>query len=134
MAGKQVLDPDLLTPKDMKRARKLLTAMAVASGDEDMVTNPWELLEDPDERFTLTIWCLKSRTDPSFTWEQAEDTPFSEFDPPTDPNLPRSEAPSSPGSRPKASGKTGRKPRHLASVSEPKSEGTTVSPETSTTS
>jgi hypothetical protein len=43
----------------------------------------FELMNDPDEMFVLIIWCLKSRTDPSFTWEQAMDTPFGAFsDPP----------------------------------------------------
>jgi hypothetical protein len=70
------LDSDELTPSDIKRARVMLNGK-----------NPWEVLSHEDDMFTLMIWCFKSRTDPSFTWEQAENTPFGEFDPavPNDP-------------------------------------------------
>jgi hypothetical protein len=70
------LDSDELTPNDIKRARVMLKGR-----------NPWEVLAHEDDMFTLMIWCCKSRTDPSFTWEQAENTPFGEFDPavPRDP-------------------------------------------------
>lgn len=73
------LDPDLLTPRDLRRAREILKGR-----------NPFELLEDPIDRVVLITWCLRSREDASFTWEQAEDTPFSAYesaeleeDPPT---------------------------------------------------
>jgi hypothetical protein len=63
------LDPDLLTPHDLRRARDVLDGR-----------NPWELLDDPIDRVTLTIWCLLSRDDPSFTWDQADNSPFGLFD------------------------------------------------------
>lgn len=77
------LTTDELTGRDMKRARVVLKGR-----------DPWELTDDMDERFTLIIWCLKSRHFPGFTWEQAEDTPFGEFLPPSEvpPPTPASES------------------------------------------
>jgi hypothetical protein len=79
---KVVIDPDLLTPKDFKRAR-------VALGGRD----PWELLrgEQQEDRAVLIAWCLLSRDDPDLTFEQLEEAPFGTFvepdeaepDPPT---------------------------------------------------
>lgn len=63
------LDPNLLTPRDLKRAKVVLDGR-----------NPFDLLGDPVEAITLTVWCLRSRTDPAYTWDQAEDTPLGEFD------------------------------------------------------
>jgi hypothetical protein len=63
------VDPDSLTPRDLRRARTVLSGR-----------NPFELLDDPLDRVVLTIWCLVSRDDPSFTWDQAEDMPFSRLD------------------------------------------------------
>lgn len=67
--GKLRLDPEELTPGDLKRARVALKGR-----------NPWEMLEDPLDAMILAIWCLKSRTDPSFTFEQAENTKLGEFE------------------------------------------------------
>jgi hypothetical protein len=63
------VDPDSLTPRDLRRARVVLDGR-----------NPFELLDDPLDRVVLTIWCLVSRDDSSFTWDQAEDMPFSRLD------------------------------------------------------
>lgn len=63
------LDPEELTPGDLKRARVALEGR-----------NPWEMLEDPLDAMILAIWCLKSRTDPTFTFEQAENTRLGDFD------------------------------------------------------
>jgi hypothetical protein len=63
------LTPDLLTPGDLKRAR-------VALGGR----SPWELLEDPLDAMILAIWCFRSRENPDFTFEDAENTPLGEFD------------------------------------------------------
>jgi hypothetical protein len=63
------LDPSLLTPRDLKRAKVVLDGR-----------NPFEMLEDPVDAMTLTVWCLRSREDPEFTWDQAEDTPLGDFD------------------------------------------------------
>lgn len=70
-AGKLRLSIDSLTPRDLIRARVML-------GGRD----PNEVLAGADtyERVTLMMWCLKSRTDPAFTWDEALDTPFGEFD------------------------------------------------------
>lgn len=68
-AGKLRLDPEELTPGDLKRARVALDGR-----------NPWELFEDPLDAMILAIWCFKSREDPTFTWEQAENTRLGEFD------------------------------------------------------
>lgn len=81
---KVVLDSDLLTPGDMKRARVVLGGR-----------NPFELLDDPIDRVVLVIWCQRSRVDPAFTWAQAEATPFSECVAAGDDRPPDSEASSS---------------------------------------
>ncbi len=108
------LDADELTPNDIKRARVMLDGK-----------NPWEVLSHEDDMFTLMIWCLKSRTDPGFTWEQAENTPFGEFDPavPNDPprTLPLEQSGSS-GSMPSVSESTPTRPKRArARSSEPSS-------------
>lgn len=69
MPDKPPLNADVLTPRDLTRAKAALGGQ-----------NPFELLGDPVTMFPLIIWCLKSRDDPSFTWEQALDTPFGDFD------------------------------------------------------
>ena len=80
MTDKIRLDPEELTPGDLKRARVALEGQ-----------NPWEMLEDPIDAMILAIWCLKSRSDPTFTFEQAENTRLGDFDmgdavpPPTEP-------------------------------------------------
>jgi hypothetical protein len=64
-----------LTSRDMARARVML---AEQSEGED----PYDLLDDDgdavnkDKRRVLIIWCLWSRKDPAFTWDQAWDVPF----------------------------------------------------------
>jgi hypothetical protein len=67
------LTSDELNGRDIKRARIMLDGR-----------NPWEVLDDDDDRFTLIIWCLKSRHIPEFTWDDAEATPYGEFLPPGD--------------------------------------------------
>lgn len=82
-----------LTPRDMKRAKATVLGgkdpWAWVSGDES---------DETDVR-TLIMWCLKSRHIPGFTWDQAEDTPYSEFLPATDaePPPPQGQASDSPG-------------------------------------
>lgn len=61
-------DPDLLTPRDLIRARTALGGR-----------NPQELMGDPLEQGPLVYWCIRSRTDTGFTYEQALDTPYVEF-------------------------------------------------------
>ncbi len=123
MADKEKLqlNPDLLTPRDMKRARKMLEGK-----------NPYELMDDPDEAMILTIWCLRSRTDPTFTYDQAENTPFGEFEVPEQ-GPPETATPSKPGPKPKGVAKSESKAK--LSVVEPKSssENTTDSRKTSMT-
>jgi hypothetical protein len=69
MTEKLRLDPNELTPGDLKRARVALDGR-----------NPWELLEDPLDAMILAIWCFKSREDPTFTFEDAENVKLGEFD------------------------------------------------------
>lgn len=61
--------PQYLTSEDMDRARDHL---ADVLGER----TAYDLLEDDYLRVPLTIWCLESRTDPGFTWEQARRTPY----------------------------------------------------------
>jgi hypothetical protein len=70
-------DPMQLTPRDMMRAAPVLKEQA---GLDDV--DPYDLLDVTGDRYlrrVLVIWCLKSRDDPTFTWEQAFDTPFGEL-------------------------------------------------------
>lgn len=67
------LTSDELSPRDLKRAKVMLDGR-----------NPWEVLDDDEDRLTLIMWCLKSRHIPGFTWEQAEETTYGEFLPPTE--------------------------------------------------
>lgn len=101
--GRIALDPDLLNSRDMIRARGMLKGR-----------NPYELIDDPLERVPLIVWCLMTRTDPSFTWDQALDMPFSrlqfgsgepdpQIDPPGSPG-PEGEPPAASGSKPKRRG------------------------------
>lgn len=104
------LDPDLLTFRDMKRARVVLGGRS-----------PWELLEDPDERGILIVWCIRSRTDLAFTWDDAENTSFGELETAEsgEPPPPQGGKPGSAGPAPatQSGSRSKRKPR----VSEPAS-------------
>jgi hypothetical protein len=90
------LTTDEFCGRDIKRARVMLGGR-----------NPWEILDGEDEdRFTLIIWCLKSRHIPGLTWEDAEATPYGEFLPPGDlpPQTPPLETSGSSGTTPSESG------------------------------
>lgn len=104
------LDPDLLTFRDMKRARVVLDGR-----------NPWELLADPDERGILIVWCIRSRTDLTFTWEDAENTSFGQLETPDsdEPPPPQGGKPGSSGPEPATSNasRSKRKPRAAAPAS-----------------
>lgn len=63
------LDPRKLTLADLKRAR--------AGPLEGR--NPMDLFDDPLERSTLVMWCVRSRHDPEFTWADAEQCELGEF-------------------------------------------------------
>jgi hypothetical protein len=70
-------DPMQLTPRDMFRAAPVLKDQA---GLTDV--DPYDLLDVTGDRYlrrVLVIWCLKSRDDPDFTWEQAWDVPFGDL-------------------------------------------------------
>ena len=69
MSDKIRLDPGQLTPRDLQRAKVALDGR-----------NPWELLEDPLDALILTIFCLRSRDDPEFTYEDALDVPLGDFE------------------------------------------------------
>jgi hypothetical protein len=71
-----------LTPEDMFRAEAMFRELP-----DDLVTfgvkvkglDPYDIIDETGDRHlrrVLTIWCVKSRTDESFTWAQAATTPF----------------------------------------------------------
>jgi hypothetical protein len=64
------LHADALTTRDMIRARTAL------GGD------PYERLsaEQTEDQVTFIVWCLLSRDNPAFTWDDALDTPFGAFE------------------------------------------------------
>jgi len=68
-AARQGYSPQMLTPRDMLRAK---AALADVLGDR----SPYDMFDDDLERAPFIIWCLRSRTDPGFTWEDALDTPY----------------------------------------------------------
>jgi hypothetical protein len=74
MAERYRLDPDELSPADLKRAR----AGPLEGRD------PYELLngKDTGDRLTLVMWCLLSRDQPELSWAEAERAPFKAFDSP----------------------------------------------------
>lgn len=86
---KQVLDADLLTPRDLKAAKAALAGQDVAA-----------MLSDPLEAITLTIFCLRRRDNPDFTWDQALDTPLGEFKQPDVVPDPQTPEPAGNGSGP----------------------------------
>ncbi|HEY3260374.1 MAG TPA: hypothetical protein VGJ95_08900 [Pseudonocardiaceae bacterium] len=75
--GKLRPDADLLNSADMRRARAMLKEL---HGDD--APDPYELVAAPlfEDRLSMIIWCLRSRTDPTYTWEQAEHVTFGELD------------------------------------------------------
>jgi hypothetical protein len=96
------IDARLLTPRDMARAKVALAEVLDGRSPYDMVEG------EVDDAVPFTIWCLKSRANPAFTWEEALDTPFlGDFEPVSPPPIPPPDASgSSPGknggSKPKA--------------------------------
>jgi hypothetical protein len=86
-------DPAILTPNDLKRAKVALDGQS-----------PHELLAEPETMFQVLIFCVRSRTDPSFTFEQAGDVPLGEvFDMAAD-SPPPTPGPGGNGSGPSGSG------------------------------
>jgi hypothetical protein len=86
--GRIVLDPDLLTMGDLRRARETLKRDPAALLDGHL-----------DERATLIVWCVRSRADDSFTWEQAEAVPLAEMQFPEAPPPPPTPEPAKRGSQ-----------------------------------
>ena len=96
-SGKPRYGRGSLSPRDFKRARVMLGGR----DPEEVLRGDWE------DAAALLLWCVKTRSDPSFTWDQAVDTPFDAFDEVFDveegPQQPGEEA-ASPGSKRKRSG------------------------------
>lgn len=92
------IDADLLTAKDMRRAR-------VALGGRD----PWELLRgEQEDRAVLIAWCQLSRDNPGLTWDEVEAMPFGTYVEveEEEEQRPPEGLSSSNGSRPEKTGKT----------------------------
>jgi hypothetical protein len=120
--GQIVLDADLLTSRDLLRARAVLGGR-----------NPYELLSDPIESAPLMIWCLLSRERPDLTWDEALDIPISRFAvPESDGGPPPAASPAAPGTSDATSTATasGRK-RRSAATSASNRRNTTSSPSAS---
>jgi hypothetical protein len=105
-AERPKLDAKLLTPADLRRARDALDGK-----------NPWELLNDPIDAITLTIYCLRSRSDKTFTWEQAENTPMGEFDMGGGEPPPTTAGPESNGTKPGSESNDGSKRKRPSATS-----------------
>lgn len=106
---KVVNDPDLLTPRDLSRARKVLGR------------DPAELFLFMEDRTALVIWCTRTRDDPEFTWDQALDTPLSEIVAPPDeePDPQPASMPASNGSSANATARTSSKASRPSATSTP---------------
>lgn len=87
---KQILDPDKLTPRDLRMAREALPGMNVSA-----------MLNDNIDMIALTIFCLRRRENPEFSWDEALDTPMSEFSQSAGPPDPPTPEPAGNGSSPK---------------------------------
>jgi len=111
--AKPWLHPDALRPRDYLRGK---AALKDVLGERESC---YDFL-GTDEMYTWLIWALRSREDPSFTWDQALDTEFSEFtmgdERPPPPTLP-AEKPGRSGSMPAGSSSTLRRPRPAAAPS-----------------
>jgi hypothetical protein len=69
MTDKVLIDADLLSAKDMRRAR-------VALGGRD----PWELLRgNQEDRAVLIAWCQLSRDNPELTWDAVDEANFGTY-------------------------------------------------------
>lgn len=123
------LHPDALKPRDYLRGKLALKDVLEERGH----SNCYDFL-GTDDMYPWLMWALRSREDPSFTWDQALDTEFSEFsmgdERPPPPTLP-AERPGRSESTRNGSGSTRRQPRRAAVAS---SSGGSGSPEPSMTS
>src|SRR5829696_6394340 len=101
-----------LTPRDMLRAAPVLKEQAGLSD-----VDPYDLLDVSGDKYlrrVLVIWCLRSRENPAFTWDEAFDTPFGDlFDEDEDEAVGEGEADplpvAGPGVEPKRNGASKRK-------------------------
>ena len=116
MTGKLRPDPDLLSSADMRRARAMLKTL---HGDD--APDPYELLTAStfEDRLSIIVWCLRSRTSPDFTWEQAENISFGELDLSTDEPPPPIGPGGSPGPTSAKNTRTGSRSKRPADVSAP---------------
>lgn len=71
-ARRRMISPERLTPRDHLRAKKALAAVLEEYGLE----STYHAIEDQDIAVPFTIWCLKSRANPDFTWDEALDTEY----------------------------------------------------------
>jgi hypothetical protein len=111
--AKPWLHPDALRPRDYLRGK---AALKDVLGDRQSC---YDFL-GTDEMYPWQMWALRSRENPSFTWDQALDTEFSEFsmgdERPPPPTLP-AEKPGRSGSTLAGNGSTPRRPRREAAPS-----------------
>lgn len=70
--ARRMISPMLLTARDHLRAKAPLADIVAACGYD----STYAMVEDAEWAVPFTIWCLKTRTDPGFTWDQALDTPY----------------------------------------------------------
>ena len=92
-----MLDPRLLTMRDMRHARETLKGHPILKDEDGEARDVGDLLNSGDFVLvtTLCILCHRLKSDPGFTWEQAEDVPIGDYrserpedpepDPPTGP-------------------------------------------------
>jgi hypothetical protein len=112
-AAKLWLHPDALRPRDYLRGKEALKDIL---GDRQSC---YDFL-GTDEMYTWLIWALRSRENPSFTWDQALDTEFSEFsmgDERPPPPTRTVGSPGSSGNTPAGNSSTPRRPRRVAEPS-----------------
>jgi len=67
-----MISPELLTPRDHLRAKTALADVLKELGFQ----STYDMIEDVEYAVPFAMWCLKTRTVPEFTWDQALDTPY----------------------------------------------------------
>jgi hypothetical protein len=119
-------DPGLLSPGDLRRARVMLGGQS-----------PHELMQEFESMLQLMAWCIHSRTDPAYTWEQAGTDPLNlTFDmagEDAEPDPPKGEAPGSNGPAPATKRESSSRTRRASSAPAPSSAASSASPAPSTT-
>jgi len=103
-AGRRILDPRRLTFGDLRRLREALADHPVLKDEDGNSRDVADMLETRDFALvgTLCVLADRLRTDPDFTWEQAEEVELGDVEPDDDEDVAEREPdpPTGPGGSP----------------------------------